>query len=239
MQVQVGNRQASPGTAVLGVAREAAPAFRTPPHGALDMLHQFGSRRTVRRGRELYAAGDPVEFCYRVVSGSVRTVGLDEDGRRHITDFLLAGDLVGFDCLGTHHLSAEAVTDAELVRYPRRAVDLVSAQHVGLARHLHGLAMQSLRRAHGRMFLLGRATAGERLAAFLLDMSSRAPECAAGIFDLPMTRADIADHLGLTTETVSRNMAQLCRRGVIAAAKSGIRICDKQALVLHGMEARH
>ena len=238
-QAQVGNRQAPAEAAGFGAVHESAPTFRTPPHAALDVLHQFGCRRTVRRGHELYTAGDPVESCYRIMGGSVRTFELDEEGRRHITDFLLAGDLLGSDCVGTHHLSAEAVTDAELVRYPRRAVDLLAAQHGGVARHLHDLAAQSLRRAHGRMFLLGRATAGERLAAFLLEMSARAPERASGAVELPMTRTDIADHLGLATETASRNMTQLCRLGVIAATKSGIRIRDRQALAAFGLEARH
>ena len=238
MQAQVGNREALFKAAGSGTVREGTAMCRSRPQAALDVLHQFGTRRTARRGQQLYAAGGPVEFCYLILGGCVRTVGLDDEGRRHITDFLFAGELVGFDCLGTHHLSAEAVTDVQFVHYPRRAIDLVAAQHSGLARHLHGLAMQSLRQAHGRMLLLGRATAGERMATFLLDMSTRVRGCTSGVVKLPMKRMDIADHLGLTPETVSRNMTQLCRMGVIAATKSGIRIRDKQALAILGRETR-
>ena len=80
------------------------------------------------------------------------------------------------------------------------------------------------------MLLLGRKTAGERIAAFLFGMAARGPAASTGCVGLPMTRADIADHLGLTIETVSRNMARLCRDGTIAATKRGIQIRDRRAL---------
>jgi CRP/FNR family nitrogen fixation transcriptional regulator len=217
----------------------AAPRLSTPPAKAtaLDVLEQFGVRRTVRRGHEFYAAGDPTQFCYRIVSGCVRTVGLDEDGRRQVAEFLLAGDLLGFDSLDAHHLSAEALTDTVVICYPRRAVDSLAEQHGALARRLRDLTMQSLRRAHEKMFLLGRKSAGERVAAFLLEMARRAPGGAAqqGQVELPMSRADIADHLGLTIETVSRTMAQLCRDGAIASVRSGIEIRDRGALEAFGV----
>lgn len=89
------------------------------------------------------------------------------------------------------------------------------------------------------MFLLGRRSAGERIAAFLLEMAARAPGTGRGAVELPMTRGDIADHLGLTTETVSRTMAQLCRAGTIVAAKSGIEIRDRDALRGLGAGTRH
>ncbi|MBX6745278.1 MAG: cyclic nucleotide-binding domain-containing protein, partial [Acetobacteraceae bacterium] len=119
------------------------------------MLEQFGSRRTIRRGQEIYAAGDPADYCYRIVSGSVRTLGLDEEGRRQIAEFLLPGDLLGFDSLGVHHLSAEAVTETVVICYPRRVVDSLAEQNGALALRLRDLAMQQLRRAHEKMFLLG------------------------------------------------------------------------------------
>jgi len=217
----------------------AAPAARASQQDPFDLLEQFGSRRTVRRGQEIYAAGDPADYCYRIVSGSVRTLGLDEEGRRQIAEFLLPGDLLGFDSLGTHHLSAEAVTDTVILCYPRRVVDSLAEQNGALALRLRDLAMQQLRRAHEKMFLLGRKSAGERIASFLLEMAARAPGNGRGSVRLPMTRGDIADHLGLTIETVSRNMAQLCRDGTIASVKSGIEIRDPEALAEFGTETRH
>ena len=217
--------------------RPAAP--RTPPQDAFDVLEQFGARQGLRRGHEFYAAGDAAEFGYRIVSGCIRTVGLDEDGRRQIAEFLLPGDLFGFDSLGTHDLSAEALTDAVVVRYPRRVVDALAEQHGALALRLRDLTMQTLRRAHQKMFLLGRKSAGERIAAFLLEMAERAPGAARGAVELPMTRGDIADHLGLTIETVSRTMAQLCRDGTIANTKCGIEIRNRTALQGLGADTRH
>ncbi len=219
------------------VAGAAPRAASSPPPAAtpLDLLEQFGVRRTFHRGHEFYAAGDPAQFCYRIVSGCVRTVGLDEEGRRQVAEFLLPGDLLGFDSLGVHHLSAEALTEVAVICYPRRAVDALAEQNGTLARRLRDLTIESLRRAHEKMFLLGRKSAGERVAAFLLEMAGRAPGTAGGRVELPMSRADIADHLGLTIETVSRTMAQLCRNGAIASVRSGIEIRDRGALEVFGI----
>lgn len=196
-------------------------------------------RREFDRGQGIYAEGDPADFCFRIVTGSVRMVELDEDGRRQITDFLLPGDLLGFESLAVHHLSAEAITDAVLRCYPRRAVDLLAEKDCALGRGLHDAVLRSLRRAHGKMFLLGRASAGERIAAFLMEMAARAPT-DGGRVELPMTRADIADHLGLTIETVSRIMARLGRDGVIASTKHGVEIRSRQMLRAFGSAAgRH
>lgn len=239
MQVQTRTAEMLPRLAAHGRVAAITPAPQIPPQEALDMLEQFGSRRTIRRGQEIYAAGDPADYCYRILSGSVRTLGLDEEGRRQIAEFLLPGDLLGFDSLGVHHLSAEAVTETVVMCYPRRVVDSLAEQNGALALRLRDLAMQQLRRAHEKMFLLGRKSAGERIASFLLEMAARAPGNGRGSVRLPMTRGDIADHLGLTIETVSRNMAQLCRDGTIAAVKSGIEIRDREALVGFGADTRH
>ena len=227
--------QAHTGTAGAAMPFAAiAPKVRgdekAAPASPFDALEQFGTRRAFRRGQEVYAAGDPADRCYRVVSGSVRAVGLDEEGRRHVAEFFLPGDLFGLDAAGAHHLSAEAMADAVVVCYPRRAVEAMADRHAALGRRLREVALQGLRRAHEKMFLLGRKNAGERVAAFLLEMAARGGGGGPGGVELPMTRADIADHLGLTIETVSRNMAQLCRSGAIAATKRGFEIRDRRAL---------
>ena len=216
-------------------------AARTAPRheDALELLEQFGTHQTFRRGQEVYGAGDPSECCYRIVRGCIRTVDIDEEGRRQIAEFLLPGDLLGLDALGTHHLSAEALTDAVVVCYPRRVVEGLAARHGALALRLREITAESLRRAHQKMFLLGRKSAGERIASFLLELAERARRDGTGCVDVPMTRCDIADHLGLTIETVSRNMAQLCRSGIITAVKSGIEIRNRQALASFGADTRH
>jgi len=233
------SRPAAHGRVASGIPAPAIPSPAAPVHEALAVLEQFGTRQAVRRGHEFYAAGDAARFCYRIVSGSVRTVGLDEDGRRQIAEFLLPGDLLGFDSLDTHHLSAEALTDTVVLRYPRGVIDTLAEQHGALALRLRSLTMQNLRRAHEKMFLLGRKSASERIASFLLEMAARAPGQGQGAVDLPMPRADIADHLGLTIETVSRNIAQLCRDGTVAVTRSGIEIRDRDALEAFGTDTRH
>jgi CRP/FNR family transcriptional regulator, nitrogen fixation regulation protein len=240
-QTQARMAEARPSAARAWWLPADVPAPRAPsqPAAVLDPIDRLGTRRTVRRGQEIYGAGDLAGHCYRIVSGSVRMVGLDNEGRRQIADFLLPGDLFGLDALGTHHLSAEAVTDTVVMCCPRRAVEALAEQDGALARRLRDFTLQSLRRAHEKMFLLGRKSAGERVASFLLEMAARAPGSGRGAVELPMTRGDIADHLGLTIETVSRNMTQLCREGAIATAKSGIEIRDGEALAAFGSDARH
>ena len=242
MQAQIPTRPTASHRGALDCVppRAGAGTIRlAPPVAELDALEMIGVLRKFHRGQGIYAEGDPADYCFRVETGSVRTVGLDDEGRRQIADFFLPGDLLGFESLGVHHLSAEAITDTELRCYPRRAVDLLAEKDCALGRRLHDMALRSLRRAHGKMFLLGRASAGERIAAFLLEMAVRAPT-DGGQVELPMTRADIADHLGLTIETVSRIMARLGRDGVIATTKHGVEIRSRKVLSRFGSStARH
>lgn len=141
----------------------------------LDLVEGSGTTISLPRDRELYAQGDRAEFCYRIVSGCMRTVKLMEDGRRQVGGFLLAGDCLGFDALDTHDFAAQAVSDAVLRRYRRREVDTLMERHASLARGLRTMAARELRTAYDRILLLGRKTASERIATFLLEMASRQP----------------------------------------------------------------
>jgi CRP/FNR family nitrogen fixation transcriptional regulator len=218
---------------------------KVPPIGpaaardALDLLEQFGSTVSVQRDREIHAQGDRAAWCYRVISGCVRVVKLMEDGRRQIGEFLLAGDVLGFDALESYDFAAEAVSDVVLRRYPRRMVDALAERNIGLARRLHDVASISLRLAHARLVLLGRKTASERIASFLLEMIDRLPHARPGVLDLPMGRTDMADHLGLTVETVCRVLAHLRREGTIAIDRSNLTIRDTAALEQMASEPRH
>ena len=217
---------------VLAFAQLAAP-------DALDLLEQFGSVISVRRDREIHAQGDQANSCYRIVSGCVREVKLMEDGRRQISEFLMAGDLLGFDSLDTFDFAAEAVNDVVLRRYPRRAVDSLVDSNLALARRLRQAGAVSLRGAHARLVLLGRKTASERIASFLMEMAERLPQARRGVLDLPMSRTDMADHLGLTIETVCRALAALRREGTIAIERGSVTIRDVVALGQMASEARH
>lgn len=197
---------------------------------SLDLLEQFGTTVQVTREQEIHAEGDDAHYCYRVVSGCVRSVRLTEDGRRQVGEFHLPGDMFGLDDLDTHDFSAEAVTDAVLRRYPRRMVENLAESHAALSRRLRDLAFSSLRAAHGRMLLLGRGTAPERVAAFLLEMERRLGHDGKGMMDLPMGRADMADHLGLTVETICRVLAGLKRDGAVLTGRTGVCLRNHGAL---------
>lgn len=166
-------------------------------------------------GQELFDQDDPADDCYQIVSGCVRTVRLMEDGRRQIGGFLMAGDVLGFDAGDQHDEAAQAVVPTLLHRYPARAVHALAARDAGFAQWLWREAAGQLHRARLHAMLLGRKTATERVASFLCDMQARAPHDGDGQIALPMHRADIADYLGLTVETVSRTLTQLRQRRVI------------------------
>jgi CRP/FNR family transcriptional regulator, nitrogen fixation regulation protein len=206
---------------------------------ALDLLEQFGTAVTVQREHEIHGQGDTTEYCWRILSGCVRTVKLMEDGRRQVAEFLFAGDLLGLNDLGTHDFAAEAVTDVTLRRYPRRMVESLADSHAALARHLRAMALTNLRNAHDRMVMLGRKTAVEKVASFVLEMQQRAAASGPGMVDVPMSRTDVADHLGLTVETVCRILAHLKREGTVKLHRTGVEVIDPAALRAAASDARH
>ena len=157
-------------------------------------------------GTEIYAQGDRACALYQVEFGAVRVYRLLSDGRRQISAFHMAGEVFGFEADGTHHFFAEAI-GATGVRTLRLAAN------EGMSDKLLPLALQSLVRAQEHLLVLGRQHAVERVAAFLLDMAER--QGGFDQFDLPMSRMDIADYLGLTIETVSRVFTKLKEKSVI------------------------
>ena len=211
---------------------------RTAPD-ALNLLEQFGRTVNVRRQREIYRLGEPTEFCWRIVAGCVRTVTLMDDGRRQVGEFLWPGDLLGMDDLGAHDSDAEAVTHVTLRRYPRRMVEALAQSHPALALRLRAMAAAKLRNVRQQMFLLGRKTATEKIASFLVDMDRRSTASNCRLVELPMNRADIADHLGMSVETVSRTLVHLQHNGIVAILRSGVELRDRVALRDLACESRH
>ena len=211
-------------------ALQGRAATRAPVPDPLDLLEQFGATLVVPREAEIHGQDDPAEYCYRILRGCVRTARLTEDGRRQVVECLLPGDVLGFAAIGTHDFAAQAVSPVTLRRYPRRMVEALAERNAGLARRLREIVAQDLRGAYDRIMLLGRKTATERLASLLLEMAARLPQGPQGRIELPMNRTDMADHLGLTIETVSRMLALLKRGGTIAIARSGLQIRDRAVL---------
>lgn len=187
-----------------------------------------GVRMTYDRDEEIFGEGEPSRHVYRVVSGAVRTYRMLSDGRRQIVEFHTTGDVFGLDGEKTHALGAEAV-GATTLQVMRRDAFL----HEQGAEAAVQALLKKFHRAQAHMLLLGRHTACERVAAFLLDFRDRARSNA---FDLPMSRQDIADYLGLTIETVSRTFTQLqaahqmdlasCRRVILRNPEALERICE-------------
>ncbi len=236
-------RSASRSSPVVWFPRVVSPAQTQPARRAdshmLETLEPGASTLCVEKDREIYSQGDPAEFCYRILSGTVRTVKLMEDGRRQVAEFLLPGDFLGLDALDEHDLAAEAVTATVLRRYARRTVEALADHDPTVARRLRGLAGTKLRVAREQMMLLGRKTAVERIASFLSDMTARMPHGPDGRIALAMGRADIADHLGLTIETVCRTLACLRRDGVIEMAREAVAIRDARSLHALACDPRH
>lgn len=214
------------------VVADVRPAARMEPKrpDSLDLLEQFGMTVHVARDDEIHPEGEASQYCYRVVTGCVRSARLTEDGRRQVGEFYLAGDMFGMDAQDGQDFALEAATDAVLRRYPRRMVEALAESHSSLSRRLRDVAFARLRAAHARMMLLGRGSAPERIACFLLEMEARLGHRGPDMMDLPMGRADMADHLGLTVETVCRVLTGMKREGKIHLGRSGVVLRDHVAL---------
>jgi CRP/FNR family transcriptional regulator, nitrogen fixation regulation protein len=188
------------------------------------------------RDKEIVAQEDPATHCYLVVSGCIRTTRLMEDGRRQVGEFLFAGDLFGWESLDRHDFGAEAVSPVTLRRYPRRDLENLADRDRDASRRLRELFSQRVRAGRDHMLLLGRKTAAERIASFLLEMAERIEADSRAMFELPMSRADMGDYLGLTIETVCRRLTQLRVGGTIAIEGTKVAICDRHALGAAGCE---
>jgi len=181
---------------------------------ALAPLEQIGTRRSFTRDEAIYTDSDLSDCWYNVISGAVRICKLLADGRRHIAEFCFPGDWFGLSASGVRIASAEAVGEVIVMRYPKRASDQLIDENPRLVRGLYDRTLRELTHAQTHMLLLGRMTAAERVASFLLEISER--QDAPHALDLPMSRNDIADYLGLTIETVCRVLSGFRRNGIIA-----------------------
>ncbi|MGA6939795.1 MAG: helix-turn-helix domain-containing protein [Pseudolabrys sp.] len=179
-------------------------------------IETMGVSMPFARNMEIYGENESADYLYKVVSGVVRTYKLLNDGRRQIGSFYLPGDIFGLEIGGEHTSSAEAVSVSKIQVIKRSAVIALAGRDKEVARQLWSLTATELRRAQDHIMLLLK-TAQERVVGFLLEMAERN---LASEFDLPMSRQDIADYLGLTIETVSRTLTQLANSGAIAVPTS-------------------
>lgn len=199
----------------------------------LEEVRRIVSTLTLHPGQSAIVEGEPAQDLFNVMSGAVRLYKLLPDGRRQITGFLSGGDFLGIAYNDTYAFTAEAITAVKLCRFPRRRLEALLPDHPTLERRLLGEAAHELVAAQDQMLLLGRKTAVERVTSFLLMLAKRAAKNrkSATRLEVPMTRTDIGDYLGLTTETVSRVISRLRDDSIVSVANRGqIEILDRAAL---------
>ena len=183
---------------------------------ATSRLMAISSLQKKGAGETLFAEGDETDNVYEVVRGMVRLYKLLPDGRRQITGFLSAGHLLGVAPEGVCVYTAEAITEVTVCRYKRTAFERLIDDVPGFAKRLLMAASHELGAAQDQMLLLGRKTATEKVASFLLLIAKQQGDDGVEEVDVPMTRSDIADYLGLTIETVSRTLTKLKQDKLIA-----------------------
>jgi CRP-like cAMP-binding protein len=189
--------------------RSFKPVLNTSPGAAAaarDVIDLMGASMAFKRNAEIYGENEDAEYLYKVVTGTVRTYKVLADGRRQIGAFYVPGDVFGLEIGTQHAFSAEAVADSKVLVVKRSTVVALAARDAEVARQLWTITCRELQRAQEHFLALIK-TAEERVVGFLLDMAARVS--GGNQFDLPMSRQDIADYLGLTIETVSRTMTQL------------------------------
>jgi CRP/FNR family transcriptional regulator len=187
------------------------------PDADLARLEAIAETMRLDRGQALFREDDPTAFVYNVTSGSLRLSRLTPDGRRGVLSFAFAGDFLGLEQAPSHFATAEALEPATVCRFPRARFAALMEADRALETALLARAGQALQTAQANHLALAQKSAVQRVAGFLASLPASDPmrPTAPGLIRLPMTRQEIADHLGLTIETVSRALGRLKRAGVI------------------------
>ncbi|MGD0719914.1 MAG: helix-turn-helix domain-containing protein [Roseiarcus sp.] len=206
-------------------AQLAATSHQFPASGTADAAERSASLRDLFRGQpsDLYSAGEAVFWegdeaghIFDVLEGVLRVYRILPDGRRAIMGFIYPGDVLGVSFQSRYLFTAEAVTDVRVRRFARTRFFALVNDTPELRPQLIAILCDEMSAAQDQMLLLGRKSAEERVVSFLLAVNRK--NGVGNTIDLPMSRLDIADYLGLTIETVSRMLTGLTRRGLIAPA---------------------
>lgn len=202
----------------------------------LESINRIGRRVNVHRGQTLMWEGDDSSLVANVIDGVLKLSTSTADGREQIVGVVYPSDFIGRPFGSTTQHSVTALSDAQVCMFTRSAFDEFAREHPALEHKLLQRTLNELDRARHWMLLLGRKSAGERVATFLLEMAQRlADSNCSGIedaqrFDLPLSRQQMADLLGLTIETVSRQLTRLRQAGIID-------LPDRRAVVILDREA--
>lgn len=200
----------------------------------LAQVVALGSAHVVTYGAAIHRAGDPFRSLFFLRSGAAKRILLQEDGREQILGFPMPGDIIGMEAIGGvgHSTTVIALDLCAFVEIPFDAVEKLLEDNPVIARFLYRLMSTALRDEHGWMAALGLLSADERMAAFLLDLSSRfsARGFSAQRFMLRMTRAEIGSFLGLTLETISRVFSRFQKLGLLNVTRREIELLDMTGL---------
>jgi CRP-like cAMP-binding protein len=205
---------------------ECSSPVQEGPRGAstlgtlLQELRLSGIRLDFRRNQTIFSEGDRADFVYKIISGVARICRHTSNGDRHITDFALPGELIAFAECSEHTFTAETVTPVTVTSYRRGSFDRLVETNLEVRTQLYSLLTASLLSSHHQLFVLGCQSAKERLASFLIRLANRTFVGAGQRLELAMGRHDIADHLGLTIETVCRAIAALKNEQLIIVPNS-------------------
>jgi CRP/FNR family transcriptional regulator len=204
-----------------------------------NVSHSFETlfdKQSVERfdpGETVFFEGDPAKHVFEVTEGVMRLCKILVDGRRIVTGFLFAGDVVGFSQPQKYSYGAEAVTPIKVRRIARRSLDEAIELSSALRPQVFAKLCEEMAATQDQMVLLSCKSAEERLCSFLVYLMrrTRAAQRPDVIIDLPMTRLDMADYLGLTIETVSRNLTRLAKRGILSEVERfSLRVLRPRAL---------
>jgi CRP/FNR family nitrogen fixation transcriptional regulator len=196
-------------------ARQSSSLSLATANSRWSALRGSGSHRiSIRRGEMPASVGISAHQCFFVIEGALRIWRSLSDGRRQITAFAFAGDWVGFDDVGEDNVCIEAVTPVLAERYLLRNLQTAAAADAEVAASLQDLLRSRIRATQERILVLGHKNTREKIASFILEMSDRLAD-GEDMVELPMSRHDIADYLGMSPETVCRNLTNLVADGMI------------------------
>jgi len=209
-----------------------APVLSSAPTGLEQRLAQASLRR-IEAKEFVFAEGDPITHIFRVETGAVALYKVLRDGRRQVVGFAYPGDLIGLGAEGEHVMNAQAIKPTRLRCLPILSLNQIARQDPRLGSKLYAALARELAATRDLLLTTGQRSATERVVAFLLALSRRNERNGQDPrkFDLPMTRTDIADFLGLTIETVSRTFTKLKGAGLIELPHSStVHIADEEKL---------
>jgi len=214
--------------AAVGATQMRAPSVKT--FSEIAAQRKIGVVVNLARSNTVFSDGEDARYFYKVVEGAVRLSKIMLNGRRQIADFALPGDIFGFECGEMYGLAAESVTPVVLIRYSRVHIERLGEEFSDVRQELMTLLRRGWTSAQAHLVMLGRQTAKERVAAFFVALSGHRGVRNTQTLDLPMSRQDIADYLGLTIETVCRTLTDLKSENILS-------IPNRHQIVIRNLEA--